>query len=168
MEVCERSQPAKSVARRSQDRIPTSRSAASAHTALLDYAVILRSGLSTQATIAAYRGLGVAVSKLLMGLGFCGRWWTRVAQTARGGAAPLAQRSAGMTSGGRIARCSLSRVRRRGPLVAYAKCWSNWWSYDTLATMAAKVQWATTQRLGGAVVWKLSGDTADSQLRTSM
>ncbi|MFB7699812.1 glycosyl hydrolase family 18 protein, partial [Streptomyces sp. NPDC056099] len=47
---------------------------------------------------------------------------------------------------------------------AYAHCGTNWWSYDTPATIASKTAWAKNQGLGGSFFWELSGDTADGEL----
>ncbi|GAB4000385.1 hypothetical protein GCM10029992_32130 [Glycomyces albus] len=47
---------------------------------------------------------------------------------------------------------------------AYAHCGDNWWSYDTPATVAGKVDWLNDQGMLGAFSWELSGDTADGDL----
>ena len=47
---------------------------------------------------------------------------------------------------------------------AYAKCGSEWWSYDTPQTVTDKMGWAKDQGLGGAFFWEFSGDSADGAL----
>ncbi len=47
---------------------------------------------------------------------------------------------------------------------AYAKCGSDWWSYDTPRTIATKMTYKDQQGLGGTFFWELSGDTADGEL----
>jgi chitinase len=49
---------------------------------------------------------------------------------------------------------------------AYAHCGTgtDWWSYDTPATIATRMQYKNQQGLGGTFFWELSGDTADGEL----
>ena len=47
---------------------------------------------------------------------------------------------------------------------AAASCASEWWSYDTPATLSSKAAWARSQGLGGVFFWEASGDTVDGQL----
>jgi chitinase len=47
---------------------------------------------------------------------------------------------------------------------AYAKCGSDWWSYDTPRTIKGKMKFKDAQRLGGMFFWELSGDTTDGEL----
>jgi GH18 family chitinase len=51
---------------------------------------------------------------------------------------------------------------------AYAKCGSNWWSYDTPSTITGKMSYAKNQGLGGSFFWELSGDTSNGELVTAM
>ncbi|HBF84418.1 MAG TPA: chitinase, partial [Streptomyces sp.] len=51
---------------------------------------------------------------------------------------------------------------------AYAHCGTNWWSYDTPATITSKMAWANSQGLGGAFFWEFSGDTANGELVSAM
>ena len=45
-----------------------------------------------------------------------------------------------------------------------AYCGGNWWSYDTPATLAGKVEYEKQQGLGGVFFWELSGDTGSGVL----
>jgi chitinase len=47
---------------------------------------------------------------------------------------------------------------------SYAKCGSNWWSYDTPSTIAGKMAYVKQQGLGGAFFWEASGDTSNGEL----
>ena len=47
---------------------------------------------------------------------------------------------------------------------AYAKCGTNWWSYDTPSTIAGKMTYKNQQGLGGTFFWELSGDTTNGEL----
>ncbi len=51
---------------------------------------------------------------------------------------------------------------------AYAKCGSEWWSYDTPSTIRGKMAYAKDQGLGGAFFWELTGDTANGELIGAM
>ncbi len=51
---------------------------------------------------------------------------------------------------------------------AYAKCGSNWWSYDTPATIAGKMSWTKQQGLRGAFFWEFSGDTSNGELANAI
>ncbi len=51
---------------------------------------------------------------------------------------------------------------------AYAKCGSEWWSYDTPATVATKMTYKNQQGLGGTFFWELSGDTSGGELIKSI
>ena len=51
---------------------------------------------------------------------------------------------------------------------AYASCGSEWWSYDTPATLAGKTSWAKSKGLGGAFFWELSGDTSNGELISAL
>ncbi|CAH9419421.1 Chitinase (EC, partial [Streptomyces globisporus] len=71
-----------------------------------------REGFNSADAIAKPKAKGVPASKLLLGIGFYGRGWTGVTQSAPGGTAKG-------TVGG----------------TAYAHCGNDWWSYDTPATV---------------------------------
>ena len=70
----------------------------------------------------------------------------------------------------RTTRCSRPSCPATGTVggTAYAYCGSNWWSYDTPATIAGKMTYAKNQGLGGAFFWELSGDTANGELITAI
>ncbi|WP_369269804.1 glycoside hydrolase family 18 protein [Streptomyces sp. R11] len=135
------------------------------HSALNSYAGIPKAGFHTSATIAKLKALGIPSSKLLLGIGFYGRGWTGVTQSAPGGTATGA--AAGTYEAGiedyKVLKTKCPATGTVGG-TAYAKCGSNWWSYDTPATIATKMAYKNQQGLGGTFFWELSGDTTGGEL----
>ena len=135
------------------------------HSPLTSYAGIPTAGFNSADAIAKLKSKGVTSSKLLLGIGFYGRGWTGVTQSAPGGSATGA--APGTYEAGiedyKILKTSCPAT---GTIAgtAYAYCGNNWWSYDTPATIATKMTWAKNQGLGGAFFWEFSGDTAGGEL----
>ncbi|QCB21567.1 glycoside hydrolase family 18 protein [Streptomyces sp. SS52] len=135
------------------------------HSALTSYAGIPKEGFHTSATIAKLKGLGVPPSKLLLGLGFYGRGWTGVTRSEPGGTATGPAKGT-YENGIEDYKVLKSTCPATGTVAgtAYAKCGSDWWSYDTPQTIATKMAYKNEQGLGGTFFWELSGDTADGEL----
>ncbi|MGW1915029.1 glycoside hydrolase family 18 protein [Streptomyces sp. NPDC002076] len=135
------------------------------HSPLTSYPGIPKAGYTTSATIAKLKGLGIPASKLLLGIGFYGRGWTGVTQAAPGGTAtgPAAGTYEQGIDDYKVLRTKCPATGTVGG-TAYAKCGSDWWSYDTPATIAAKMTYKNQQGLGGTFFWELSGDTAHGEL----
>ncbi|OON71413.1 glycoside hydrolase family 18 protein [Streptomyces tsukubensis] len=135
------------------------------HSPLTSYPGIPKDGYNSSDTIAKLKGLGVPADKLLLGIGFYGRGWTGVTQDAPGGTATGA--AAGTYEAGiddyKVLKTSCPATGTVGG-TAYAHCGDNWWSYDTPATIAGKMDYKNQQGLGGTFFWELSGDTADGEL----
>ncbi|WP_086741306.1 glycoside hydrolase family 18 protein, partial [Streptomyces glaucescens] len=106
------------------------------HSPLTSYAGIPKAANHTSATIAKLKGLGIPASKLLLGIGFYGRGWTGVTQTAPGGTAtgPAAGTYEQGIDDYKVLKTKCPATGTVGG-TAYAKCGSNWWSYDTPATI---------------------------------
>ncbi|MFJ5262701.1 glycoside hydrolase family 18 protein [Streptomyces sp. NPDC088387] len=135
------------------------------HSALNSYSGIPIANNYSSATIAKLKGLGIPASKLLLGIGFYGRGWTGVTQSAPGGTATGA--AAGIYEAGiEDYKVLKTKCPVTGTVAgtAYAKCGSNWWSYDTPSTIATKMTYKNQQGLGGTFFWELSGDTANGEL----
>ncbi|MDI3417193.1 glycoside hydrolase family 18 chitinase [Streptomyces luteolus] len=135
------------------------------HSPLTSYAGIPQEGFNSAAAIAKLKAKGVPSSKLLLGIGFYGRGWTGVTQKEPGGTATGA--AAGTYEAGiEDYKVLKSKCPANGVVAgtAYAHCGSDWWSYDTPATIKSKMSWAKNQSLGGAFFWEFSGDTADGEL----
>ncbi|GCD48247.1 glycoside hydrolase family 18 protein [Streptomyces paromomycinus] len=135
------------------------------HSPLTSYNGIPKAGYNTTDTIKKLKGMGVPANKLLLGLGFYGRGWQGVTQDAPGGTATGA--APGKYEAG-IEDYKLLKTRcpATGKVggTAYAKCGSQWWSYDTPETIGTKMAYKNQQGLGGTFFWELSGDTANGEL----
>ncbi|MDC2961172.1 glycoside hydrolase family 18 protein [Streptomyces gilvifuscus] len=135
------------------------------HSPLTSYPGIPKAEFNTSATIAKLRGLGVPPAKLLLGIGFYGRGWTGVTQAAPGGTA-TGPAAGTYEQGIEDYKVLKSKCPANGTVggTAYAKCGSDWWSYDTPSTIATKMTYKNQQGLGGTFFWELSGDTASGEL----
>ncbi|MFF5233775.1 glycosyl hydrolase family 18 protein [Dactylosporangium sp. NPDC000521] len=139
------------------------------HSPLSCYSGIPQAGFCSEAAIAKLKSKGVPSNKLLLGVGFYGRGWTGVTQAAPGGTATGA--APGTYEAGiedyKVLKNTCPATGTVGG-TAYAKCGSNWWSYDTPATIAGKMSYAKQQGLGGSFFWELSGDTTNGELITAV
>ncbi|WP_431926154.1 glycosyl hydrolase family 18 protein [Micromonospora wenchangensis] len=135
------------------------------HSPLTSYTGIPQQGFNSDAAIQKLKSKGVPASKLLLGIGFYGRGWTGVTQTAPGGTATGAAPGT-YEAGIEDYKVLKNTCPATGTIAgtAYAKCGSNWWSYDTPATIGGKMTYAKNQGLGGAFFWELSGDTGNGEL----
>ncbi|GIM93877.1 glycoside hydrolase family 18 protein [Paractinoplanes toevensis] len=136
-----------------------------AHSPLSAYPGIPRTSNTTSATVDELLRLGVPAEKILLGIGFYGRGWTGVTATEPGGSAsgPADGRfEKGLEDYDVLAvRCPPTGTAGG---TAYAHCGTQWWSYDTPATIKDKMAYARSKALGGAFAWELSGDTSKSDL----
>jgi chitinase len=135
------------------------------HSPLSCYSGIPTAGFCAEAAIAKLKSKGVPSSKLLLGVGFYGRGWTGVSQSAPGGTAtgPAPGTYEQGIDDYKVLKNSCPSTGTVGG-TAYAKCGSNWWSYDTPSTISGKMSYAKAQSLGGAFFWELSGDTSNGEL----
>ncbi|MFC5922525.1 glycosyl hydrolase family 18 protein [Micromonospora vulcania] len=135
------------------------------HSPLTSYTGIPQQGFNSDAAIQKLKSKGVPANKLLLGIGFYGRGWTGVTQAAPGGSATGA--APGTYEAGiedyKVLKNTCPATGTVGG-TAYAKCGSNWWSYDTPSTINGKMTYANNQGLGGAFFWELSGDTGNGEL----
>ncbi|MEV1144675.1 glycosyl hydrolase family 18 protein [Micromonospora sp. NPDC049799] len=135
------------------------------HSPLYSYSGIPQAGFNSDAAIQKLKSKGIPANKLLLGIGFYGRGWTGVTQTAPGGTATGAAPGtyeAGIEDYKVLKNTCPATATIAG--TAYAKCGSNWWSYDTPSTINGKMTYAKNQGLGGAFFWELSGDTTNGEL----
>ncbi|MFJ4869538.1 glycosyl hydrolase family 18 protein [Streptomyces sp. NPDC088757] len=135
------------------------------HSPLTSYAGIPQAGFNSAEAIAKFKAKGVPASKLLLGIGFYGRGWTGVTQSAPGGTATGAAPGT-YEAGIEDYKVLKNSCPATGTIAgtAYAHCGTNWWSYDTPATVTSKMSWAKSQGLGGAFFWEFSGDTTNGEL----
>ncbi|MFD5200739.1 glycosyl hydrolase family 18 protein [Streptomyces sp. NPDC058375] len=139
------------------------------HSPLTSYAGIPQQGFTSADAIAKLKAKGVPAKKLLLGIGFYGRGWTGVTQSAPGGTATGAAPGT-YEAGIEDYKVLKSSCPATGTIAgtAYAHCGTNWWSYDTPATIGSKMTWAKNQGLGGAFSWEFSGDTTNGELVTAI
>ncbi|MFD7624600.1 glycosyl hydrolase family 18 protein [Streptomyces sp. NPDC059851] len=139
------------------------------HSPLTSYAGIPQAGFNSADAIAKLKAKGVPGSKLNLGIGFYGRGWTGVTQAAPGGTATGPAQGT-YEQGIEDYKVLKNSCPATGTIAgtAYAKCGSNWWSYDTPATIAGKTAWAKQQGLRGAFYWEFSGDTASGELAAAV
>ncbi|MEU6930518.1 glycosyl hydrolase family 18 protein [Streptomyces sp. NPDC046374] len=135
------------------------------HSPLTSYAGIPQQGFNSAEAIAKFKAQGVPGNKLLLGIGFYGRGWTGVTQAAPGGTAtgPAAGTYEQGIEDYKVLKNSCPATGTVAG-TAYAYCGTNWWSYDTPATVTSKMSWAKNQGLGGAFFWEFSGDTGNGEL----
>ncbi|MEU6978760.1 MULTISPECIES: glycoside hydrolase family 18 chitinase [unclassified Streptomyces] len=135
------------------------------HSPLTSYAGIPQQGFNSAEAIARFKAQGVPGNKLLLGIGFYGRGWTGVTQAAPGGTAtgPAAGTYEQGIEDYKVLKNSCPATGTVAG-TAYAHCGTNWWSYDTPATVTSKMGWAKNQGLGGAFFWEFSGDTGNGEL----
>ncbi|NUK02922.1 glycoside hydrolase family 18 chitinase [Streptomyces lunaelactis] len=135
------------------------------HSPLTSYPGIPQAGFNSAEAIAKFKAKGVPSAKLLLGIGFYGRGWTGVTQATPGGTA-TGPAPGTYEQGIEDYKVLKSSCPATGTIAgtAYAKCGSNWWSYDTPATVNSKMSWAKSQGLGGAFFWEFSGDTTNGEL----
>ncbi|MGW2441569.1 glycosyl hydrolase family 18 protein [Streptomyces goshikiensis] len=139
------------------------------HSPLTAYSGIPQDGFNSEAAITKLKGKGIAGSKLNLGIGFYGRGWTGVTQAAPGGTA-TGPAPGTYEQGIEDYKVLKTSCPSTGTIAgtAYAKCGSNWWSYDTPATVTAKMAWTKQQGLRGAFFWEFSGDTASGELASAI
>ncbi|MCX4450294.1 glycoside hydrolase family 18 protein [Streptomyces sp. NBC_01789] len=135
------------------------------HSPLTSYEGIPKEGFNSEAAIDKLKAQGVPASKLLLGIGFYGRGWTGVSQDAPGGTATGAAPGT-YEAGIEDYKVLKNSCPTTGTIAgtAYAHCGTNWWSYDTPATIGTKMAYKDQQGLGGTFFWELSGDTTDGEL----
>jgi chitinase len=139
------------------------------HSPLTSYTGIPTAGFYSDAAIQKLKSKGVPASKILLGIGFYGRGWTGVTQSAPGGSATGA--APGTYEAGiedyKVLKTSCPPTGTVGG-TSYSFCGNNWWSYDTPATIGTKMTYAKNQGLGGAFFWEFSGDTSNGELITAI
>ncbi|HWM04784.1 MAG TPA: glycoside hydrolase family 18 protein [Actinophytocola sp.] len=139
------------------------------HSPLTSYEGIPTQGFHSDAAIQKLKSKGISSSKLLLGIGFYGRGWSGVSQSAPGGSASGAAPGT-YEPGNEDYKVLKSRCPATGTVAgtAYAHCGDQWWSYDTPSTIGGKMGYVNQQGLGGAFFWELSGDTSNGELITAM
>ncbi|ACY14025.1 glycosyl hydrolase family 18 protein [Haliangium ochraceum] len=139
------------------------------HSALHDFASIPTPNFYSDYAVQLLKSKGVPADKILLGIGFYGRGWTGVTQSAPGGSATGAAPGTyeqGIEDYKVLKNTCPATATFAG--TAYAHCGNDWWSYDTPGTITTKMNYARQQGLGGAFFWELSGDTSNGELVTAI
>jgi chitinase len=139
------------------------------HSPLTAYDGIPAQGFNSDAAIQKLKSKGIPGSKLLLGIGFYGRGWTGVTQAEPGGSA-TGPAPGTYEPGIEDYKVIKDRCPSTGTVAgtAYAFCGNQWWSYDTPSTIQGKMSYVSSQGLGGAFFWELSGDTSNGELISAM
>jgi len=139
------------------------------HSPLYSWPTIPTAGFYTDNAIQLLKSKGIPASKLLIGIGFYGKGWAGVSQSAPGGSATGAA-PATYEAGTEDYKVLVNRCPSNGTVAgtAYAHCGSEWWGYDTPSTITGKNSYKKSQGLGGAFFWELSGDTANGSLISAL
>lgn len=135
------------------------------HAPLYDYDGMPIAGFSLDHAVQLLLSKGVPADKILAGIGFYGRGWSGVSQSAPGGAAsgPAPGTYEAGVDDYKVLVASCPATEQMAG-TAYGHCGDQWWSYDTPETIRGKMDYVAEQGLGGAFFWELSGDTSDGVL----
>jgi chitinase len=117
------------------------------------------------AAVEAYLAAGVERDKIVFGLPFYGYEWTDVPKAHHG----LFQPGTPVGDGdgyNAIAPLESSYKKYRDPVTQAPWLYdgTNFWTYDDAWSIAYKMVYAREKRLGGLMVWDLSGDTSNALL----
>ncbi len=120
---------------------------------------------SVDDTISAYRNAGVPAYKLLMGLPFYGYGWEQVSGANHGlyqaGQAIHSDRPYSFVQT-QMATSTLYRDQRtQAPWIFNG---DTFWTFEDPTSIRFKVNYSQHQRLGGVMIWELSGDLPDASL----
>jgi chitinase len=112
-----------------------------------------------------YLAMGVKPEKIVFGLPFYGYEWTDVTNTDHG----LFQAGTPVGDGSgynAIVPLESSFTKYRDPTTQAPWLYdgTSFWTYDDPTSLAFKMSYARKQKLGGLMVWDLSGDMPDGQL----
>jgi chitinase len=124
---------------------------------------------SIQSSIAAYKALGVPVRKLLMGVPFYGYGWTDVTDSNNGlfqtGRAVHGDRPYNVIRTLAMQSQVFRDSRSQAPWIFDGQ---DFWTYEDPVSVRYKVSYAVRQKMGGIMIWELSGDTDNAELLNSV
>ncbi len=127
---------------------------------------------SGAAVVGDYLERGAPGKKVVLGVPFYSRGWTGVGPANNGLYQPAAGAAPGTWEAGvddyKVAEQLLASGFTRYEDTAAGAAWlfdgKTFWTFDDPAVMAAKAEYARSNRLGGIMFWELSGDTPDGKL----
>ncbi len=120
---------------------------------------------SVDASLRQYLAAGVKPGKLLMGLPFYGYGWSQVGSKDRG----LNQQGLPISEDqpySYVAGLMRNSVAYRSPRskAPWLYDGNSFWTYEDPVSIAYKVDYAEHKRLGGLMIWELSGDSTGAPL----
>ncbi|MFC4335364.1 glycoside hydrolase family 18 protein [Salininema proteolyticum] len=122
--------------------------------------------LSIEETVDWYLDHGMDPEKLNLGFSLAAQGWTGVDDPAVGSSATgLAEGQYETDPGYADWNWISERCPANGVDGGTAHCWNgeDWWSYDSVETVALKVDWAMEKGLGGVWAWELSNDNDEGE-----
>jgi chitinase len=125
---------------------------------------------------------GMPSNKIRLGIGFYGRGWSGVTNTNNGLNQPATAAAPCVTDNNPPYPCEAGssdykalKIQSGYTLRTSTEAGTAWifngstfWSYDTPATIATKMNYARQQGLAGAFFWEFNGDTSNGELVTAM
>ncbi len=120
---------------------------------------------NANAAVQAYLAAGVKPDKIVFGMPFYGYEWTDVPKTADGLFQPGAP--VGDGAGYNVIQpmeSSFKKFRDPKTHAPWLYDGTNFWTYDDPDSLAFKAQYVRQHRLGGVMIWDLSGDMPDGVL----
>jgi chitinase len=128
-----------------------------------------RHSLSIERSIASYKRVGIPEHKLLMGVPFYGYSWEAVSSANNGlfqpGRAVHADRPYNYIRALAEPASMYRDPRSQAPWLFDGQ---TFWTYEDPVSVRWKVSYARNERLGGVMIWELSGDTADAELLSTV
>ena len=128
---------------------------------------------SVSSTVDAWRSRGAPRDQLVVGVPYYSQGWTGITSTANNG---LFQPATGAAPGLNTYRSVSALIGTDGFTVyrdvraghAWIFNGTTFWTLDDPAVLAQKTRYIRDNRLGGAMVWSLDGDTADGALTRAL
>jgi chitinase len=118
--------------------------------------------------VTAFLNRGVPAAKLNLGIGLYGRGWTNVPNVNNGlyqtGTAAPGTYEAGIEDYKVLKNLGWPAFTHPQSRARWIYNGSTWWSYDTPAAIAEKMEYVKQRNLGGAFFWEFSGDDANGTL----
>ncbi|MGK5638666.1 glycoside hydrolase family 18 chitinase [Streptomyces sp. URMC 126] len=126
---------------------------------------------SVEKTVQTYLDAGVDSRKLVLGLAFYGRGWQQVAdggvhgvwQKANGAAPGQFPEESGTRGYDNLLASvpNLKIYHDETSVATYGYTGDNgqWWTFDDAWSIGKKTAWLKSKKLGGAMVWEMSGDS---------
>ncbi len=124
---------------------------------------------TVSSTIAAYLAAGVPPRKLLLGLPFYAYQWHGVSAGATNGLnqhGDAVRGNLNQSTATALLAASTAAQLHRDPVsqAPWIYDGDNFLTFEDSTSLREKSRYASEQKLGGVMIWELSGDTADAQL----